>query len=335
VKSLVASLAVLLFSFACGVRTPMDCVPGTEGCVSAGYGGALPARAGTGGQWEAGGTLGAGGDSSSGGQPGLGGATASGGVVGYGGLDSSGGSVSVGGVLGSGGTMATGGRIGSGGVPGSGGRLGSGGDGAGTIGTGGLGPGGVSGTTGNTVTFLDDRAEGAMTGYGWVALGQLDTFSSPTCMGGAHITPNTPCDIYDWSSGTALCMSGTIPAVTNGDYTTNWGVLLAAEVTDPEGGGLGQSFQAMTINLTGTPRTGIRAVVHRIGDAGDVNYCATIDAGSSVLLTSFNTHCWDGSGLALAQSDVPDLDWVGIQVPSAAFSAITVTNLCLTGIVFK
>ena len=51
------------------------------------------------------------------------------------------------------------------------------------------------------------------------------------------------------------------------------------------------------------------------------------------MLTALNTKCWDGSGEALASADVPTIDRVGIQIPSA-FSAISLGNLCLTKIVF-
>jgi hypothetical protein len=209
-----------------------------------------------------------------------------------------------------------------------------GGGGAGTLGTGGLASGGASGAAGNTVTFSGGRAHGAMTGYGWVALGQADTLSAPTC-GGQPVTAATYCSSYDWPAGSGLCMSGEIPAVYGGDYTSNWGIMLSANVSDPQGGSLGQSFQSITFNLQGSPITSLRGTVHRKGDSDEINYCANIRPGVAVQFTSFNTACWDGSGTPLKSAYVPDLDWIGIQVPSGTVAAITVSNLCLTSLVLK
>ena len=199
--------------------------------------------------------------------------------------------------------------------------------------------GGVSGGGGTAFTTLvAGHAQGAMNGYGWVALGALDWVTSPTCSG-RPITAASPCTglIY-WPAGSNLCVTGSLPALpvnpSATDYSDNWGILFAVEATDPPGGGLGVSYRTATFNLAGSPSTGLRAAVHRKGDPEGTNYCAFITAGVSVPFTVFNTACWDGTGAWLSLSDVPDLDWIGIQVSSAVSTPIQVANLCLNAIIF-
>jgi hypothetical protein len=186
------------------------------------------------------------------------------------------------------------------------------------------------------VTFTKGKAAGAMTGYGWVALGAKDSLSDPTC-GTATITSTTTCaSSTTWSSDTALCMSGSIPALdaTTPDYTGNWGVQIGINATDPAGGGLGQSFTTITIATSGSPTSGLRAILHKKGDADATSYCAAM-TGSALTITSFTTTCYDTAkpGTALTAADVPNLDKVGVQVTSGA-AAITVAKLCVTGITF-
>ncbi len=65
-----------------------------------------------------------------------------------------------------------------------------------------------------------------------------------------------------------------------------------------------------------------------------VAYCAT--SGTAIPFTSFNTACWNipPNGTALTAVDVPNIDQIFVQV-SAGPAAITVTNLCVTGITFS
>jgi hypothetical protein len=201
-------------------------------------------------------------------------------------------------------------------------------------GSGGLGRGGAAGgAAGSTVTFANGRSQGAMTGWGWVALGEPDTVSSPTCSGKPVTAPGCQ-ETLEWSASHALCISGSIPAVSGGDYSYNWGFMLAANVSEPRGTGLGQSFQSITYVIQGGAPTNLRGIVHRKGDDENTNYCASITPGVAASLSSFNTFCWNGAGTPLTAADVPDLDWIGIQVYSGP-GPITVSNLCLTGIVFK
>ncbi|MGO9289587.1 MAG: hypothetical protein ACLQIJ_12655 [Polyangia bacterium] len=203
--------------------------------------------------------------------------------------------------------------------------------------------GGTTGVTtgaapsGTTVTFASGKAAGAMTGYGWVALGTADTISSPTC-GTATITNAAPClTSTTWNSTTALCITGSVPALgTPPDYTGNWGVSVGVNSTDSTpSGGLGQSFSSVTITVSGSPGSGLRALVHRKGDPAATSYCATLTSGTAMPLISFSTTCYTPAspGTAITTTDVPNIDQISVQVSSGT-AAITVSNLCITGITF-
>lgn len=192
--------------------------------------------------------------------------------------------------------------------------------------------------TGTTVTFAAGKGVGAMTGYGFVSLGALDSISSPTC-GAAAITSTAPClSGTTWSVDTALCVTGSIPALDKDtpDYDNNWGLLVGLNATDPATKGLGQAFTSVLIATSGTPTTGLRAKVHRKGDTDSVDYCAAFTPGTAIPFTSFTRTCYDAAkpGAAITAADIPNIDKIQLQVSSGA-AAITVTNLCITGITFS
>ena len=245
-----------------------------------------------------------------------------------------------------GGTSAKGGTTSSGGTSASGGTTSSGGTSAtgGTtavVSTGGVTPAGGSssaGPTGNTVTFSTGKAVGAMVGYGWVALGSADSISDPTC-NGAAFTSATNCASTTWSTANTkgLCMTGSVPALgATPDYVGNWGVQVGVNSTDPAGSGLGQSFTSIAITVTGSPSSGLRAMVHRKTDPVGSGYCYPMTSGTAIPFTSFNTKCYDtpADGTALTAADVPNIDQVGVQVSSGT-AAISVASLCMTEIDFK
>jgi hypothetical protein len=205
---------------------------------------------------------------------------------------------------------------------------------------------GACGPTGTTVTFDQGKAAGAMTGFGWVALGSLDTITDPTCQGQAITAATSYClGETNWNSTSALCMTGSVPALaaTNPDYNDNWGVMLGVDATINRlgtlgnfGQTLGQSFTSIAITVTGSPSSGLRAEVHRSGDPNGTNYCAAMTSGKAIPFTAFNTKCYDfpPDGVALTLEDVPQIDQIAVQV-SSGYAPITVTNLCLTGITFS
>jgi len=270
--------------------------------------------------------------------PGLGGSGTGGAMPGFGGTTT----VMVGrGGSGAGGVpVGTGGRAGSGGIVGVGGGLGAGG----TTGMGGIMS--TGGTTtppnvGTVVTIANGQAQGAMTGYGWVAFGPLDVVTDPTCDSPAgQMVSGVSCDLPRWSTPTAYCMSGSIPAVpsapTAADWSNNWGIQIGLNSTLQPGEGLGQSFSSVATTLTGSPLTGLRMMVHRVGDVDTTSYCAVVSSGVSISFTRFSTTCWDTTspGTALTLADVPNIDKISIQVSSMVGTAITVTNLCLVGLTF-
>ncbi len=194
------------------------------------------------------------------------------------------------------------------------------------------------GNTGTTVTFATGKAQGAMTGYGWVALGSADTITDPTCgTSKAAITTAAPAlPQPNWNSAQqrfALRDRFPLLAATNPDYTGNWGVSVGVNA-DAATGGLGQSFTSITIAVSGTPSSGLRAMLHKKGDPDATSYCFAMTSGT-MTLTSFNTKCYDtpADGVALTAADVPNIDKVSVQVSSGT-AAIAVSSLCITGITF-
>jgi hypothetical protein len=231
---------------------------------------------------------------------------------------------STGGVTGRGGTTGYGGVVGSGGMTVVGG----------TTSTGGTTTPPNSGTV---VSIANGQAQGAMTGFGWVALGSLDTVTDPTCDSpkGA-ITSAVSCDLTRWSMPNAYCVSGYIPLVgSSSEFTSNWGIILGINCTPVTGGVLGQAFSSLTISTSGSPSSGLRVQVHRKGDPQDTTYCTNMTPGLAVSFTSLNTTCWDNKGTYLTAADVPNIENIAVSVPSSMTSSITVTGLCITGITFK
>jgi hypothetical protein len=239
---------------------------------------------------------------------------------------------------------------GSGGAGGSAGGAAGGTSGGGSTGTGGAGTPGDCTPGADGVCFSTGKAAGVFSGYGWIALGSLDIASSPVCdnskgSGTASdpITKLAPCTTTTvWSSSNALCISGTIPALpgspVQSDYDNNWGLQVGVNSSDPAGTAIGSpaaSYTNITYNLIGAPLTGLRAELHRTGDPDGTTYCAAMQSGKAITLTSFNTKSYDSppDGVALTTADIPNLDKLGVQVSSTA-AAITVTNLCLTSVQF-
>jgi hypothetical protein len=184
-----------------------------------------------------------------------------------------------------------------------------------------------------------------MWGYGFVNLGIKDTLTSPT-WGGTLITGLTPSHPalsfmlpypaaeMTWSTSDALCMTGSVPglspAPTDQEYENNWGVMLGFYTRDPVQG-MGVSYRNIKFTVTGSPLTGLRAVVHLNPDKPNTTYCAKITPGTPTNFTAFNTNCWDNTGTYLLASDVVKIDAVALHVPSVD-GATAVRNLCLTRI---
>ena len=194
--------------------------------------------------------------------------------------------------------------------------------------------------TSTTVTFANGLGVGVVSGYGWVAMGTDDTVSSPTC-GAGHlpISGASPCDASTiWDKSNALCATGSVPALptptTSANYAAYWGLQIGVNVS-PTSGPIGVAYRTITVNLTGSPTSGLRIELHRYGDPAGSNYCASLPVPAApVPLTSFNTSCWDNSGTFFTTADAPNIDQISVQV-TAGSSAITVDELCLDSIVLS
>lgn len=217
--------------------------------------------------------------------------------------------------------------------------------------TGGAGGGGNGGTNGSACTssdskvcFKDGKAEGAMTGYGWVALGMLDILTDPTCDTDKHAIDSAhPCTTTtNWSTSDSLCISGTIPALPampfQSDYDNNWGIQIGVNTSEPPGLTLGKSPTSVTVTVAGSPSTGLRAIVHVKGEPAGQAYCADLTSGTAIPLSKFNLECWNGDAAdptkALPMSNITNIDKLGIQVSSTS-TEIKVENLCLQSIEFQ
>jgi hypothetical protein len=240
--------------------------------------------------------------------------------------DGTGGAIGSGGSAGHGGVTVSGGNPG-GGVAASAGMMGS---------SGGVSGGCPIGVGGNTVacSFYEGRAEGVLSGSGWVALGRNDSVTSPTC-GGQPVTSDLMCPAFTWATTLGLCVSGTIPALpwspTQTDYDANWGIMVGTDVSEFPGCTLRGSYKTVRFEATGSPQSNLRAVIHLFGDADKTVYCASLTSNTKLPFTAFNTSCWDDGGTQLTLDDVPDIDKVGIQIPSGQ-DEIQVSSFCLHAI---
>ena len=214
----------------------------------------------------------------------------------------------------------------------------------------------------DSVCFAAGQASGAMTGYGWIAMGPKDSASSPKCAPDAADTtktqaisaPNTdpgPCPSKGqtmWDTTDSLCISGSIPALpgpsldTQADYDNNWGVQVGVNASTTEGTEIGTAYSSVAISFNGKPTTGLRAELHIKGDPAGTTYCYNgMTSGTDMKMTDFITTCWDGASCtsagckALTADAAKNIDKIGVQVSSVDSVAITVDKLCLTGIQFK
>ena len=209
-----------------------------------------------------------------------------------------------------------------------------------------LGGTGVAGAS-TVATFVSGRGQGALTGYGHIGLGVVDSVSSPTCNGMpiGGVTPSAPPVTFSstcrpsaitWGTTVGLCVSGTIPAwSTNRSYVDsmiNWGILVGVATREPVQA-IGVSYATMALTVSGWDSEPLLAVVHLADDPSNLTYCAWADPGEAVKLSTFNTECYFNSGKGLSDKDVDKIDKIGVQVPSSR-SAVTLSDFCLMKIEF-
>jgi hypothetical protein len=246
---------------------------------------------------------------------------------------------------------------------GGGGTAGNGGGQGGSNGGAGGSNGGTTGSTecpaapgADEVNFCLGKAQGKMTGFAYIALGAADTATDPVCAPDSadttvtrEITKDAPCPTSGttvWKSADSLCISGTIPVVTGGDYTGNWGLQIGVNTVDPPAtsagnGTLGSTYSTIAVTTTGTvtpKNNAIRVVIHTVDMAAEANpYCATMaSSGDKITLTAFNTECWGptSAALTLTADKIPDIDKIGVQISSDVTNEYTVQDFCVTGITF-
>lgn len=230
---------------------------------------------------------------------------------------------------------------------GGGGSSGSGGSGSGSGGNSGSGgtTGGSSCTSSSTkACFKDGKGDGPITGYGWIALGMQDSLTDPTCDTDKHVIDSAHActTTTNWSTSDSLCMSGNIPALPatplQSDYDNNWGIQIGVNTSEPPGITLGKTYASITITLSGSPLTGLRAELHVKGEPAGQTYCADLTSGTAIDFSKFNQECWNGdtasASKALSMDNITNIDKVGIQVSSTQ-SEIKVDKLCLQSIELK
>jgi hypothetical protein len=207
---------------------------------------------------------------------------------------------------------------------------------------------GASRATGSEIeaaTFLSGRAQGALTGQGYVSLGVIDTVTSPTCngmqIGGLSpsmppVTFNSTCrpSAITWDSEAGLCVSGTIPGSSSNpsymDYMIDWGIMVGVAAREPVQP-IGIAYSSIALMVSGWDSGPLFAVVHLDGDANNLTYCARMTTGMAIKLSSFNTECVFGSGKRLAEGDAERIDKIGVRIPPSQ-STTTVADFCLTKI---
>jgi hypothetical protein len=213
------------------------------------------------------------------------------------------------------------------------------------------------GSTGSSCTagadsacFAAGKASGLMTGYGYIALGSVDKAAAPVCDNTANggtatdeITSGKPCPEVGgksvWSTpNSGLCITGSIPIVTGGDYTGNWGLQIGCNVSDPAGSTLSTTYSKITFafNSSAVSPAGadIRGEIHVKGDDPGKTYCATVTPGAATSLIAFNTKCWDSSGDGLTADMVPNIDKIGLQVSASDTKGYEVKDLCWSSVSF-
>jgi hypothetical protein len=218
-----------------------------------------------------------------------------------------------------------------------------------------VGDAGKSSTAGNdpdmaggkslVATFVAGRAQGALSGYGSVSLGVVDSVTSPTCNGMqiGGVTPSMPPVTFNstcrpsaitWGTATGLCASGTIAGWSANpsyvDSMIDWGILVGVATGEPVQA-LGVAYDSITLTVSGWSSGTLFAVVHLADDASNLTYCARMTSGNSIKLSSFNTECFFGNGKSLCDSDMERIDKIGVQVPSSQ-SPSTLSDFCLTQI---
>jgi hypothetical protein len=103
---------------------------------------------------------------------------------------------------------------------------------------------------------------------------------------------------------------------------------MAMSAVSPPVGPYAVTGSGITYALSNLPVQGMRLAI----DEGGVDYCAPVSAASgTVKWASFNSKCWDNSGLTLAGAPKA-ATYVHFQVTAA--TAVAPFNFCVTSVSF-
>jgi hypothetical protein len=204
----------------------------------------------------------------------------------------------------------------------------------------------TDGCPSHSICFKHGQAQGLMSGWAWLDMGEPLTLDSPTC-GNNHkpITANNPCfsTAIAWGTSDSLCMSGRIPALPASPICDPGpcgfpGFTMGVNAKDPNApvGSVFAAYKTVTFIFTGEPKRGLRAFLHRNGDPDSFTYCLDAIASKKALsLATFNTKCWgDATTVYLEPKDLTSIDQIGIAIQSSS-QVIDVRDFCLTGISFE
>jgi hypothetical protein len=103
---------------------------------------------------------------------------------------------------------------------------------------------------------------------------------------------------------------------------------MATSAASPPVGQYAVTGSGISYSLSTLPAQGMRLAI----DEGGVDYCAPLTAASGTIKwTSFNTKCWDNSGMALAGAP-NTATYVHFQVTAA--TAVAAFDFCVTALSF-
>jgi len=212
-----------------------------------------------------------------------------------------------------------------------------------------------------------------MTGYAYIAMGIKDVATSPVCQDdltksdtrqitaptkGVCMEDGKTCPTKGrtvWADANKLCITGSVPLVDT-SYA-DWGLQIGSNTSSPpaaEGGTtLGEntdsaaSYTTITATTSGTitpakkatNKATIRIVIHlKSMTCTEDPYCATMESGTPIKLTSFSTACWSssctGTCKKLTADDIPNIDKIGVQICADDKDAYTADPFCLEKIEF-
>jgi hypothetical protein len=154
---------------------------------------------------------------------------------------------------------------------------------------------------------------GNLKGYTWVAQAGTGTTLTATGLTAAEFTA-------------PICIQGSVAATP--DYNGN--AMIGANLNEPMSGAamnLTPALAGLQVSVTNTAMSPLRILIQNLD--GSAVWCAELTgAGGFIPWTTFNTACWDGSGMAYARQPI---SLAMISVPGGTTAAIPY-NFCLNSL---